>query len=231
MLTQRRSKLIPGALGIAIVCLLAGGECPEVNPPMPPPPDDEPCEGVVTGTNSIGTVVNIMEVCGGSPVAIGGPIRATFMVEKQDGTPMTMAELDRFSIFVSGPTDKYQRVIPPPLAVPRRNRHRRRITVQIERCLCQTAQFARSQTRFNRQPIEQRPLRPGHPVAFRPTFRRVQQRPQFVDRERPSLMPSVCLDVQPVQVGNRRFQGPPVLHHPAAELLDRLDVEIERLGR
>ncbi|MGD0463425.1 MAG: hypothetical protein ABSB74_13155 [Tepidisphaeraceae bacterium] len=43
-------------------------------------------------------------------------------------------------------------------------------------------------------------------------------------------MSPIRLDVQPLQVNQGAFRCPPVPNHPPAELLDRLQVEIERLG-
>ncbi len=43
-------------------------------------------------------------------------------------------------------------------------------------------------------------------------------------------MTTVGLDIQPVQMCYRRFAGSAILDHPAAKLLDRLEVEVERLS-
>jgi hypothetical protein len=43
-------------------------------------------------------------------------------------------------------------------------------------------------------------------------------------------MPPIRLYVQPLQVDQGAFGCPPVPNHPPAELLDGLEVEIERLG-
>lgn len=69
--------------------------------------------GLAAGDALPDTVVTITNVSGSSPVELGGPVNVTFTI--QDGTSNTIAieELDRFSIYVSGPTENYQRVIVP----------------------------------------------------------------------------------------------------------------------
>jgi mono/diheme cytochrome c family protein len=46
-------------------------------------------------------------------VQVGGPISVTFTLKTKDGDPISIEDLDRFSIYVSGPTNNYQRVIVP----------------------------------------------------------------------------------------------------------------------
>jgi hypothetical protein len=53
---------------------------------------------------------------------------------------------------------------------------------------------------------------------------------KFLDREGPAVAAPVRLHVQPVEVAKRRLDGPPVLDHPAAELLDGRQVEVECLS-
>ncbi|MBP7745439.1 MAG: OmcA/MtrC family decaheme c-type cytochrome [Phycisphaerae bacterium] len=69
--------------------------------------------GLAAGDTLPDTVVTITDVSGSSPVELGGPVNVTFTI--QDGSSNTIAieELDRFSIYVSGPTEGYQRVIVP----------------------------------------------------------------------------------------------------------------------
>ncbi|MCK6457884.1 MAG: hypothetical protein L6Q92_15300 [Phycisphaerae bacterium] len=60
-----------------------------------------------------GTVVTILSVNSGAAVTPGGPFNVQFTIETDDGDPIPVEELDRFSIYVSGRTTNYQRVIAP----------------------------------------------------------------------------------------------------------------------
>lgn len=55
----------------------------------------------------------ITDVSGASPVSVGGPISVTFTLKDDDGATIPFEDLDRFSIYVSGPASNYQRVIVP----------------------------------------------------------------------------------------------------------------------
>ncbi|HUU83463.1 MAG TPA: multiheme c-type cytochrome [Phycisphaerae bacterium] len=57
------------------------------------------------------TVVSITSVNGGAPVEVGGAFTVDFTVEDGAGNPIAMADLDRLRLYVSGPSDNYQRVI------------------------------------------------------------------------------------------------------------------------
>ena len=59
------------------------------------------------------TIVAITDVTGSSPVALGGPVNVTFTVKDGTSNTIQLGELNRFSIYVSGPADDYQRVIVP----------------------------------------------------------------------------------------------------------------------
>jgi hypothetical protein len=59
------------------------------------------------------TMVTITDVFGASPVEIGGPLNVTFTLADDSGNPIAFSDLDRFSIYVSGPVEDYQRVIVP----------------------------------------------------------------------------------------------------------------------
>ena len=110
-------------VGIALAGLAVGTGCPGFDfltgPPGPTGPEgpEGPAgspglPGRDAGNDLPGTVVTIMDVSGASPVEIGGPISVTFKTENDDGDTIPMDELDRFAIYVSGPSDNYQRVIP-----------------------------------------------------------------------------------------------------------------------
>jgi len=88
----------------------AGPEGPEgpAGPQGPPGPT-----GLSAGSDLPGTNVEIMEASGASPPVIGGPLSVTFALSDDDGLPVDITELDRFSIYVSGPSNDYQRVILP----------------------------------------------------------------------------------------------------------------------
>ena len=120
-------------IGLAATVLLAIGGCPGLVGTEGPtgPTGPEGPTGVAGPTGETGatgpagatglsagspvpdTIVTITDVSGSSPVAIGGPTNVTFTLK--DGTSNTIAigELNRFSIYVSGPADAYQRVIVP----------------------------------------------------------------------------------------------------------------------
>ncbi|MEX0775129.1 MAG: hypothetical protein WD042_05375 [Phycisphaeraceae bacterium] len=59
----------------------------------------------------------------------------------------------------------------------------------------------------------------------------LHQRPQFIARQRPPVVSPVGSHVQRLVSSHRGISGAPVIDHPAAELLDRLQIEIERLRR
>ena len=58
-------------------------------------------------------VVTITDASGASPVESGGEFSVTFTLESDEGDAIDIDNLDRFSIYVSGPADNYQRVIAP----------------------------------------------------------------------------------------------------------------------
>lgn len=66
------------------------------------------------------TIVTILSATGsgGGAVNVGSPLIVTFTLKDGDGNTIYLPDLDRFSIFVSGPVDAYQRVIKPEGAVP-----------------------------------------------------------------------------------------------------------------
>jgi len=69
--------------------------------------------GLDAGSNLPGTVVTVTDVTGSSPVQVGGPIKVAFTLKTKAGDPIDFQDLDRFSIYVSGPANNYQRVIVP----------------------------------------------------------------------------------------------------------------------
>ena len=108
--------------GVVIVGMSAGTTCPGLQFGLPGPqgpagpagpsgPAGQP--GRDASSALPGMVVTIMDVSGASPVTIGGPLSVTFKLEDDDGNAIATGELNRFSIYVSGPADNYQRVITP----------------------------------------------------------------------------------------------------------------------
>ncbi|OPZ23138.1 MAG: hypothetical protein BWZ02_03322 [Lentisphaerae bacterium ADurb.BinA184] len=93
-----------------------------------------------------------------------------------------------------------QGVLSPVLAVGGVNRHRRRIAGQVKACPRQACQFRRAQAGFQGQPVEHGPFRPRHSVALGSAgpAGHSQQPTDFLNRQRPSIMPPVGLDVQAV---------------------------------
>ncbi len=97
-------------LGLMLAC--AG--CDGVGSPgLPGPQGPHGPQGLNAGSDLPGTVVTILDVNEGRPVQVGGPISVTFTLKTKDGDPISIEDLDRFSIYVSGPTNNYQRVIVP----------------------------------------------------------------------------------------------------------------------
>ena len=59
-----------------------------------------------------GTHVNITDVNGGAPVEPGGTFTVDFTIEDDDGVAIDIGDLNRLILYVSGPANNYQRVIP-----------------------------------------------------------------------------------------------------------------------
>jgi hypothetical protein len=57
------------------------------------------------------TIITINEVIGSSPVEPGGPFSVEFTIEDEFGDPVSIDELNRIRLYVSGPAEHYQRVI------------------------------------------------------------------------------------------------------------------------
>ncbi len=81
----------------------------------PAGPQGPPGDGNNTSPNFVvsNTIVTITSVNGGGAVNAGSPFAVTFTVEDEGGTTIAIGDLDRFSFFVSGPSNDYQRVIVP----------------------------------------------------------------------------------------------------------------------
>lgn len=110
-------------LGALLLCALAGcdGDDGATGPQGPagpqgppgPPSQEEPVLGADDPLP--GLVVTITAVDGGSGAGgsfqVGDFIEVEFTIEQDDGTSLALPDLARASIFVSGPTFNYQRVI------------------------------------------------------------------------------------------------------------------------
>jgi OmcA/MtrC family decaheme c-type cytochrome len=70
-------------------------------------------DGLNAGSALPKTIVTIASVNGGSPVTIGSAFSVVFTIEDDAGNTIPLNDIDRFSIYVSGPSDDYQRVIVP----------------------------------------------------------------------------------------------------------------------
>jgi predicted CXXCH cytochrome family protein len=57
------------------------------------------------------TIVEITGVNGGAPVETAGTFTVEFTIEDDQGAPIAIGDLDRLRLYVSGPTENYQRVI------------------------------------------------------------------------------------------------------------------------
>jgi hypothetical protein len=113
----RRFWDLSAAAVIAAWCFAGAAGCgtlvapPSVGPAGPPGPQGPP--GLSAGSDLPGTVITITDVNAGLPVQVGGPISVTFTLKTKEGDPISIEGLDRFSIYVSGPTNNYQAVIVP----------------------------------------------------------------------------------------------------------------------
>ena len=112
------------ALGLTAAVLLSIAGCPSLVGPQGPTGPTGPTgaqgptgatgpAGAAAGAPLSNTNVTITGVSGASPVAVGGPISVTFTLEDDNGDAIAFTDLDRFSIYVSGPSSNYQRVIIP----------------------------------------------------------------------------------------------------------------------
>ena len=118
-----RSRRVAGCwwttlAGIAGVGLMAGGGCPGLSflqGPTGATGTQGPAglDGVNAGGTLPGTVVTIADVNGGASVSTGDAFAVTFNVKTSAGDAIPLGSLTRFSIYVSGPADNYQRVIVP----------------------------------------------------------------------------------------------------------------------
>ena len=89
----------------------ATGETGPAGAAGPAGADGAPGAGVLTAR--LGTVVTVLDVNGGASVNSGDAFSVTFSLKTSKGAQISLSSLDRFSIFVSGPADHYQRVILP----------------------------------------------------------------------------------------------------------------------
>ncbi|MGD8450801.1 MAG: hypothetical protein PVJ57_03185 [Phycisphaerae bacterium] len=113
-----------GILGLAVVVLCGLGGCPldlaTQGPEGPEGPEGPAGEqgptgpaGLDAGATPPETIVAVTAVNGGAAVTPGGAFSVTFTLEDDDGETIDFDDLDRFSIYVSGPASNYQRVIEP----------------------------------------------------------------------------------------------------------------------
>lgn len=80
-------------------------------PAGPQGPAGEP--GLDAGSSLPGTVINILSVNNGGAVNAGQPFSVQFTIKTKAGQNISTTDLARFSIFVSGNSGHYQRVIAP----------------------------------------------------------------------------------------------------------------------
>jgi len=78
-------------------------------PAGPQGPAGEP--GLDAGSPLPGTVINILSVNNGGAISAGQPFNVQFTIKTKAGLPIATSDLARFSIYVSGITGHYQRVI------------------------------------------------------------------------------------------------------------------------
>ncbi|MDI9430655.1 MAG: hypothetical protein QM570_02910 [Planctomycetota bacterium] len=122
-----------------------------------------------------------------------------------------------------------QRILAPAFAVG--GRHIDGMRLEIKRRDLEHTQLFATQPCLNRNPIEQCPLATGHPEAFRLFYRHGQKAADFIDFKRYSIVSPVRSNIHALQVRKWRLRSPPILHHPATELLGGLQIEIRRLCR
>ena len=78
------------------------------------------------------------------------------------------------------------------------------------------------------QIVQHRPRLAGHPVPLGGGFGHANEGPQLIGRECSPVPSAVQSHVQWFKVRKRVIRCSSILHHPPAELLDGLQVEIEQ---
>ena len=145
-----------------------------------------------------------------------------------------------------GVLSQRKRVLATVLRVSRFDGHSRFIAIKIEARAAQAAKLPRAQPGFHGQTVEQGALGRWHseavngrdvthlPVRARDVIAllgRFKDAAHVVDGQRLPVVSPVCLNVETLQVMQGRFRSAAVANHPPAELLDGLQVEVERLRR
>lgn len=119
--SRSMSRSLRGRVALGLT-LLAAFACGDDNYLVVPPSQPNPPSGVAppietdrTRDNGLpGLVIEVLSLKGaasGGNFGVGDEIRVNFTCELDDGTPVLLDELDSGSIYVSGPTFNYQRVI------------------------------------------------------------------------------------------------------------------------
>ncbi|MGD1001288.1 MAG: hypothetical protein ABSA67_11390 [Candidatus Brocadiia bacterium] len=121
-------------------------------------------------------------------------------------------------------------ILAPMLRIRRLNGDGRRIPGKGEITALQRPQLIPAQAGFQREPVEQRPLRAGHlQDRLAALLRRPDEPPAFVQRQRAPIVPTVYSHVEPLQVGDRIVRCAPLADHPLAESLNRLKIPVRTL--
>lgn len=115
VIASRALHLASIGMGLGFIGLVvAGAGCDGLGVSVTPGPEGpQGPRGLDAGSSLPGTVVAVVDLNGGGPVQVGGPLRVTFTLKTRDGEAISIDELDRFSIYVSGPANNYQVVIAP----------------------------------------------------------------------------------------------------------------------
>ena len=118
-MNRRRWVVLAGVASVTMMMLagcpadLTGPEGPEGPAGETGATGPEGPAGRDAGAPLPGMAVTITDASGASPVESGGQFGVTFTLETDDGETIDIDDLDRFSIYVSGPAENYQRVIVP----------------------------------------------------------------------------------------------------------------------
>src|SRR5688572_27669342 len=120
---RRATAPRPRALGLAVPRALvlaarAGDDGPAAptGPPSPPGPPGATSSELEPSEDPPGVVVEVLELTGGSGASgsfqSGDTLALRFRVDKDDGTPWNLGDMEFARALVSGPTFNFQRVLP-----------------------------------------------------------------------------------------------------------------------
>ena len=115
---RRASALALAALLLSALAACEGDDGPAgpTGPPGPPGPPGSTSSELDPSDDPPGIVVEVLELSGGTlpsgAFQSGDTLHLRFRVDKDDGTPWNLADMESARALVSGPTFNYQRVAP-----------------------------------------------------------------------------------------------------------------------